>query len=239
MILKPPKGAMVNRGHPLSRGLNGCWIFNEGGGIIVNDSTGNGNTGIFGAGAASPTWPAGKFGSALSFDGGDYVDCGKKDSLFIRNAITISAWIKANDWTPAATGMVVAKSGPEKDHYLFYPRATTNDFRFLIYRPTGTTNYATYDVSGFDVDKWYHFVGTYDKIFIRLYVDGIEKATPVAETTVIGNTTVVETYIGSRKYEDLFIDGHIDHVMIYNRALSASEIAYLYRNPFCMFEVDL
>ena len=47
MILKPPKGAMLNRGHPLSRGLKGCWLMNEGGGKIVNDLSGNGNTGIF------------------------------------------------------------------------------------------------------------------------------------------------------------------------------------------------
>ena len=31
MFLKPPKGAKLNTGHNLSRGLAGCWLMNEGG----------------------------------------------------------------------------------------------------------------------------------------------------------------------------------------------------------------
>ena len=35
------------------------------------------------------------------------------------------------------------------------------------------------------------------------------------------------------------LHGMMDHFLIYNRALSATEILNLYRSPFCMFEVDL
>ena len=33
-------------------------------------------------------------------------------------------------------------------------------------------------------------------------------------------------------------EGMIDHVLIYNRALTAGEIQKLYREPFCMYEED-
>jgi hypothetical protein len=42
---KPPLGSQINWGHPLSRGLVGCWLFNEGGGFnclsLVNPSFGS------------------------------------------------------------------------------------------------------------------------------------------------------------------------------------------------------
>lgn len=37
---KPPVGSQINWGHPLARGLVGCWLMNEGGGNILNDLVG-------------------------------------------------------------------------------------------------------------------------------------------------------------------------------------------------------
>jgi len=69
-ILKPPKGALLQRGHPLARGLVGAWLMNEVRGTIVNDLSGNGNTGTL---LANTTWRAELFGPALLMDGTD--DC--------------------------------------------------------------------------------------------------------------------------------------------------------------------
>jgi hypothetical protein len=43
---KPPVGSQINFGHPLSKGLVGCWLMNEGGGPTANDLSGNKNKGI-------------------------------------------------------------------------------------------------------------------------------------------------------------------------------------------------
>ena len=45
--VKPPRGARLDPGHPLSRGVVGYWLFNEGVGGRVNDLSGNGNTGVW------------------------------------------------------------------------------------------------------------------------------------------------------------------------------------------------
>ena len=78
---------------------------------------------------------------------------------------------------------------------------------------------------------------TNDGSYLRLYVDGIETGTPNA---VAGNpnTDSTDVYIGiaytigainsARDW-----DGFIDIPEIRNRALSASEIALLSREPFC------
>ncbi len=90
-VQKPPLPVHINWEHPLSRGLVGCWLFNEGGGNIAFDLSGHVNHGtINGA-----TWTAEKLGSALSFDGtNDYVEVPDPDQELAPDALTFAVWIK-------------------------------------------------------------------------------------------------------------------------------------------------
>jgi len=75
--------------------LAGLWRFDEGTETTAYDSSGNNNTGTL---VNNPQWVAGKFGSALSFDGNDsYVNC--EENVDITTAITIEAWIKPSAFT--------------------------------------------------------------------------------------------------------------------------------------------
>src|SRR6266850_5658097 len=68
-----------------------AYAFNEWAGTTVRDASGNGNTGtIFG-----PTWTAaGKYGSALTFDGtNDLVVINPSASLNFSTAMTLEAWV--------------------------------------------------------------------------------------------------------------------------------------------------
>jgi len=49
----------------------GIWLFDDGSGNTAEDSSENGNDGEF---VGDPQWVDGKFGDALSFDGGSYVE---------------------------------------------------------------------------------------------------------------------------------------------------------------------
>ena len=67
----------------------GVWLFDEAGGKVVNDASGNGHEGqIVGA----VKWGKGKFGAALAFDGGN-VTIPHHDSMNLIQ-FTITAWIK-------------------------------------------------------------------------------------------------------------------------------------------------
>lgn len=48
--IKPPVGSQVNWGHPLTQGLVGCWLMNEGGGLILK------NIALNSPGAAGASW---------------------------------------------------------------------------------------------------------------------------------------------------------------------------------------
>jgi len=70
---------------------------------------------------------------------------------------------------------------------------------------------------------WYHIVGTYDGIKMRIYVNGVEKGSD----NLSGNIAASSMNIGWGQ-DDRFWKGIIDEVRIYNRALSASEILERY-----------
>ena len=53
-IQKPPLGIQIDWSNPITKGLVGCWLFNEGSGDKVYDLSGNGNTGTL-TGMAFPS----------------------------------------------------------------------------------------------------------------------------------------------------------------------------------------
>ncbi len=86
----------------------GLWLFDEGKGGVVKDSSGKGNDGeIFGA-----EWVAGQFGSALEFDGtDDYVNAGNDSSFDITDAMTLAAWYKADAYID--NSFLIIKRNPD------------------------------------------------------------------------------------------------------------------------------
>jgi len=223
MILKPPKGAMLNRGHPLARGLKGAWILNEGGGNVVADLSGNGNTGTLVANAYSA---GGKFGPCVSFDGtGDYISL--KNTYVFPTVFSASIWFYADsDLTIRMMMGYTADSG----NYIALWSPTS------IY-VTLTTTSKIFTVPTVSAGVWYHIAITKDASNnVRCYLNGVESSTGALND----DHTLTIDAIG-KGYNNTSYDwmGDLDMPAIYNRALSPIEIAYLYRNPFCMFEVDL
>lgn len=64
MYVRPHLGARVDYGNPLTNGLWMCYLFNEGGGTEVHDSSNNGAGVLSFAGSPTPTW--GQFGVKLN-----------------------------------------------------------------------------------------------------------------------------------------------------------------------------
>ena len=76
---KPLRGTLLNRTHPLDRGLIGYWSLGEGTGKRAWDHSGNANEGVLAGGSS---WTAGRKGWATNFDGVDgRVDCGNNAPL--------------------------------------------------------------------------------------------------------------------------------------------------------------
>jgi hypothetical protein len=230
---KPTRGICLNRSHPLSRGLVGLWLFNEGSGGQVFDLSGNNNTGSL---VADTYFGPGKFGSALILDGtGDYVDCGNKTILNPGTSdFFVSMWVKTTDTAGifASKRNLQDEGDANNEGWAFY--ISPNHVRFLI--TDVSDNYYATSTSNVNDGKWHHIVGVRAGGRVKIYFDN------VLEEDVAGTTASIDSVrqllFGNQV--DLsagnYLAGSIDHAMIYSRTLSASEIALLYREPFCMFE---
>ncbi|HOI04987.1 MAG TPA: LamG domain-containing protein, partial [Candidatus Woesebacteria bacterium] len=79
-----------------------------------------------------------------------------------------------------------------------------------------------------ELNRWYHFVGTYDGANIKIYKDG----KLVGTTPATGNLAVsdVTAKIGTYQGTNYNFNGQIDDVRIYNYALTQEQIKLLYND---------
>ena len=220
---------------PNNLGLVGYWSFNEGTSTVATDFSGNGNTGTLTSMANPPTavsgWATGKRGKALNFDGSnDYVDISPSASLNNLGPLTVSAWIKL-DTLPGVGGCVATKSN------------TGTGWDFVIDDTAGVKLEVHYDGASnvekitldplITVGRWHHVAATWSgtaaAASVRLYQNGVEPAND-GGTAGVGShnpDTSDNLALGSDDGVGCQIDGLIDEVRVYNRALGATEVLAL------------
>jgi len=86
--------------------------------------------------------------------------------------------------------------------------------------------------------SWQHTAVTKSGTTGILYINGVEvgrNSNMTINPADLGNT--VNNYIGRSQYSDPYLDGTMDDFLVYNRALSISEITSLAGNPPCVTAV--
>jgi hypothetical protein len=212
------------------------WSFDEGAGTIAYDSAGNNDGTIYGA-----TWTTGQIGGALDFDGSnDLVEV--PDSLSMRNIdgsaaeYSICLWVNTTQtgaaiWDQTAIfdrrATLTLSGKREWVAHIFLNE--DNAIAFLIHIGDGTPFILNDDMAIND-GAWHHVVATRKNTeYVKIYVDGNERQSGAPS---ISTSTTEITTIGMRRsnnnYYKGYLDGAIDDVCIYNRALSAEEVEELY-----------
>jgi hypothetical protein len=208
----------------LKDGLVGYWKLDEGKTPII-DSSGFGNSGTL---VNAPNWAPGPplmcaNLNALVLNGtNQYASLGNPAVLNFSGQITLSAWVKASSSTGAHN---LVAHGYDANHEVFLRIASPNyEVGSWV---AGTTYSTTYVVPGGDIGTWVHLAGVYDGTRWHLYRNGVPVSSSVQ---TVGAVTVTSNWaIGARgDGTSRLLAGVIDEVRIYNRALSAAEIADLY-----------
>ena len=185
----------------------------------ADDGSGNGNHGA--VVGATPT--ADRFGvanSAYSFDGvNDYIRIPDSAGLNITGDFTVSAWIRTT-----AVGKIVFSNMLEVSPHDGYSFRLNNDGTMYVI----SGDVALLDNVPVNTGTWRHVAVTLTGTTGRIYVDGhLDQAGPLGvPTSFDGDQTIGASY--SPYY---LFDGAIDDVQVYNRALSAPEIAQLAPEP--------
>jgi hypothetical protein len=211
--------------------LVGWWPMNEGSGQVVHDWSGHGNNGQLGSTPAAdendPSWIRGVFfGSALRFDGNDFVQI--PDSASLEPAsITVSAWFRGTG-TPGENRYIVSKGTFGCDH-ASYGLYTSANGGVAFYLGSGSQWYRSPEAHPAVWDgKWHNAAGTFDGSVVRLYIDGrqVGSATPapVSIDYSYPGGTGVGTYADGACSPSLFLTGDVDGVQIWSRALPVDSI---------------
>ena len=207
--------------------LVGNWTFAEGTGTVAYDYSGMNATGSW---MGTPTgtngfYSPGKIGPwAGTFDGGStYVNLNASQSLG-KSAVTVCAWIDSQVLTTGAS--------------IFNWRTTSNNSGLTLegYGSSGTSlawyinngSWLMQSTNGWATSTWQFVSATYDGSYLHTYRNGIEIGIPVAVTGNIVQPVSPNTFIGRNVGGPIYFPGLIDDVRIYNRALSAAQIAAMY-----------
>jgi len=231
----------------ISDGLIGYWPLDEGSGTTTADMAPAGyhHDGTLVGGAA---WTSGYFGSALNFDGvDDYVLCAERDGTepgtypqeLMPQTFTISCWTKLDTFVyfSSSVGNGMDTGSDECGFFLYnYGWVGDNgqDFGLAIRTETEMSYVETPNI--YQTNTWYHLAATYDGTNACVYVNGSLAAGP---ENVGGPIRWISATSGNYPERftigawldpgyTLWIDGMIDDVAYWDRALSDAEIATIY-----------
>jgi hypothetical protein len=201
----------------VTSGLVGWWTMDESdiSGATVYDKSGQNNNGT----AIGTSNIAGQINQARDFNGtSDYINVNNSASLNLNSSnITLSAWIKPDSLPPSMHHRLLVKN--ETTGYMLNLYSTY----FEIY--IGGQNLGGGPAT---VGEWVHIVATAEVGGkIRMYKNGAKVSEQDYTGTINsagGNLTLAAAAGGGSAR----LDGSLDDVRIYNRALSAAEITQLY-----------
>jgi len=175
------------------------------------------------------------FGRCYSFDGNDFIDCGKNikiSNLINSNYKTISVWaniLKASSGSNLRQRVIFLPKN--LDNTAFGIAGDSDNKIYGYYRSTADIFLTLNSNEDFTISNWKHICLTQNKTTIKIYVNGVEKNS--ANNAGIGNNDntaniIIGSYDGANGSKAQFFNGLIDDFRIYNAALSSAQIKQNY-----------
>ena len=154
--------------------------FEEPSGTGVTDSSGTGNNGTL---TAATRTTAGKFGSALTFNGSSsWVTVPDSASLDLTSSMTLEAWVKPATLAGAWRTVLMKEQTGDIVYDLYANRTGTPQVPLAEAYASGAARPAQ-GTSTLPLNVWTHLAATYDGDSVRLYVNGNQVANTPAPAT--------------------------------------------------------
>jgi hypothetical protein len=214
----------------LEHGLVGHWPFEDGAGSTAADASGSGHDGALTNMDPNTDWVTGQIGGALDFDGSnEYVNV-NSFSINANAPWTMGGWVRLNNthshglvsWRRNASGINQAFTGVNPSNL-----GVANRFGAAMWDGASWT--VVNDTTDAQTHTWTHVMAVYDGGALRLYVDGREVGSSAQTTGMAGAPDTMK--IGQDHHTSQTINGLIDDVRVYDRALTGEEIRQLAALP--------
>jgi hypothetical protein len=198
-----------------------------------------------GGGAAPPGYGTGRFGQAFQFNGTDQLVAIPDVHVDLDSwtQFTLEAWVNFDQTADYLGGRAIfSKVGNVNDHVNF-----NQGYQFCVYdnatkialafnspgQPWPASPTIATLAAPLAINTWHHLVATYDHNVVKIYLNG-----GLLVSNVIGPVTLQNSSSSLRISKDDNLNvpfaGRIDDARIYNRALSASEVTYIYQGPMTL-----
>ncbi|HEY8301469.1 MAG TPA: LamG-like jellyroll fold domain-containing protein [Jatrophihabitans sp.] len=197
----------------------GSWPLDEGSGDLAHDASGNEHDATL---VGGPSWVVGTSGTALQFDSSTQYAETRGPVVDTVGNFTVSAWVRLDSTAHWATA-VSQDGNTSSGFYLQYSQA---DGRFAFSTAEGRALADTAPTVG----RWYHLVGVHDANAgtYTLYLDGVAQSRvnqQVVGDPANGPFAIGRGFSGGGRSD--FFPGAVDSVQVWNRALSAEDVARL------------
>ena len=208
----------------LPAGLVAWWKMDEAAGSdTAADASGNGNTATLTGLNPASAWTTGRTGGALKCDGSGGALVNDSVSLDgITTGVTIAAWVNRLSATTGFSAVLSRETGTTNGQY-YWLGLSGDDAEF--YGLSGVLSTTTVPMG-----IWTHMAATHDGTTARIYVNGAQ-VTSKSSSDVFKADTSKLTICGNQNDASGAItelwNGLVDDLQLYNRVLTATEIANL------------
>ena len=223
----------------INSGLLLHWPFDETGGLVANDISGNNNDGAVSASGAA--FVAGQLGNAIQLDGvaGFVADDDAESFLNGLEQITVTTWVKADN-TPTDEGIFTTANPDNKDEFLAmrydatgFAGGETAVIKAAVGNGEQSGNFSVLETSSnVQTTDWQHLALVWELgAPAQVYIDGVlNTPSDVTGTMAAALNAVDRLWVGrASKFDngEFGWQGLIDDFRIYGRVLAASEIQQL------------
>ena len=228
---------MRDRYASLREGLVGAWIPSvSGSGLLLPDLSGQGNNGTLTNMDASD-WVSGKYGRVLDFDGAnDYVTIANTTSKhsFVQNTAVFSISLFAKfDATGSSYGLIGSTTATADKGWIIRREASNTIGVYVRLGVSGQTVFGFTSSTSLLANVSYHIAAIGNGSICRIYIDGNENGSQILQDGLASGDSTYDTAIARNQASGgiQYLDGQLDDVRIYNRALSEPEIKLLASRP--------
>lgn len=201
------------------------WKFDDEVGGVTPDATDHGNDGTANGGAILSE--SGIIDSAYSFNGTGYISTATANLPVGNASRTVALWVKLS----ADNNVLLAGYGGLSPYdalmlFRYGPNNGTNTGKVALGSWGGPDGIMPKSTTIINPGFWYHISAVFNGTTASLYVNGRneDNRSRTYETTFT-NMDIGRLY----GYADLYVNGFIDDVAVWNRALTAPEIEVIYK----------
>ncbi len=183
-----------------------------------------------------PKWVQGKYGSGIELGTGNWLEVKDHPSLDMTTSLTINCWVLIKGMTGEHQSAVEKGDAWEVGEYNLLPCYNPDS---VLLQMNDLPEECDDEALGGKVNDglWHFIAGTWDGKVIRTFIDGKESSKLACAGSLGTNDDPL--FIGCRGGTQRWLNGLIDEIKVYNRALSEEEIKRDMENPAANLSVTI